>query len=289
MPSTADVTGAVASFYNELPFNYASPSLAAEAIRELDPIATYRDLRAELRRLGSGSPVLDVGCGAGWLVNSLAYHYGARATGLDLSQTAIRRARETSRELGVQDLVRLVCADVFAAPVHADFPVVTSIGVLHHTKDMAAALDITTRWVRSGGVLYLGLYHRHGRAPFLQLFERYREKQLRGELSAGEMADAFALYRRLHSGITDEEFLRSWFRDQVLHPHETQHTLAEVNELLTRMGLRIESTSLDGYGRTDLREIVAREPEQAVMSRQRNVVEHRYFPGFFTVLARRPV
>lgn len=96
------------------------------------------------------------------------------------------------------------------------------------------------------------------------------------------------LYRSLHAGLHDEELLRSWFRDQVLHPHETQHTLAEVDAILHAERMELRSSSLSGFERpADKRLLFAEEPRQRALSQQRNVREQSYFPGFFTALYRK--
>jgi hypothetical protein len=59
------------------------------------------------------------------------------------------------------------------------------------------------------------LYHKYGHQPFLNHF---RDMQKQGA-SEGAM---LARYKELHSGLHDDTLLLSWFRDQVLHPHETQ-------------------------------------------------------------------
>jgi len=41
--------------------------------------------------------------------------------------------------------------------------------------------------------------------------------------------------------------LRSWFRDQVLHPHETQHTVEEVLPWIKAAGLEPRTTSVNEF------------------------------------------
>ena len=70
-------------------------------IRERSQIeSAYPDLDSALRE-GTAQTVLDVGCGTGWFSNTCAYHYGCRTLGIDLSTTALERARATSVELGI--------------------------------------------------------------------------------------------------------------------------------------------------------------------------------------------
>jgi hypothetical protein len=57
---------------------------------------------------------------------------------------------------------------------------------------------------------------------------------------------------------------RSWFRDQVMHPHETQHTLREISEWLTGAGLTLQSTSINAFAPIgDVALLFAQEPVSA--------------------------
>ena len=73
----------------------------------------------------------------------------------------------------------------------------------------------------------------------------------------------------------DKVHLFSWFRDQVLHPHETQHTMEEVNEILKDNNMKVVWSSIEGDEK--LYEDVAR----------KKLLNNEYWPGFFTFLARK--
>ena len=57
----------------------------------------------------------------------------------------------------------------------------------------------------------------------------------------------FEKYKKLHKNIKDEKKLYSWFRDQVLHPHETQHTFEEISQVLIEEKYNIQSCSLNKF------------------------------------------
>lgn len=286
------VTGKVQAFYTSLPFNYhGSKQQATHILLSQNQVEVYADLHAVLKKASPGARILDVGCGAGWFANSVARHYNLHVTGMDLCETALSRAREVSREVGVEKRSEFHSLDLFnESPPGWPFFVVNSIGVLHHTFDCREALKRIARWVEEGGYLHVGLYHRYGRQPFLDLFKPYREKI--DAASAGDRAqreqEAYALYKELNPKITDEVFLTSWFKDQVLHPHETQHTAEELVGWLKEAGFQPLSTSINRFQRVgDWRWIFEEEKQLAEVSRRRNCVEKRYFPGFFTLLAKR--
>jgi SAM-dependent methyltransferase len=269
----------VRRFYEELPFNYEATDDAAAAQVRKNPIRAYPDLDAALRRPDVRT-VVDVGCGAGWFANAAALHYGKQVVAIDMTEAALDRARRVSALVGVTAQVAFEQHDLFAftPPVTPDL--VVSVGVLHHTHDCAAAFRHIAGFLPQGGLLFVGLYHAPGRGPFLALF--------REELARAGEAAAFERYRALNPGQADPQILRSWFRDQVLHPHESQHTLAEVSGWLDELGFALTSTSINRFEPIPDRDtLFALEHDYEALSYRRNRVEKRFFPGFFTIMAER--
>jgi len=108
---------------------------------------------------GQARRVLEIGCGMGTDLARFARH-GATVFGLDLTprHLAITRARLLND--GV--IPRLARGDAERLPIgDGVVDLVYSFGVLHHTPDIAKALDEIHRVLRPGGRLVLGLYHRH--------------------------------------------------------------------------------------------------------------------------------
>ncbi|MDA1307486.1 MAG: hypothetical protein O2917_09520, partial [Acidobacteria bacterium] len=154
------------------------------------------------------------------------------------------------------------------------------LGVLHPTPDCVGAIRRVAGWVKPGGYLHLGLYHHYGRKPFLDHFARLRD----AGATEAQLCEAF---KALAGDITDETHLESWFRDQVLHPHETQHTFEEIGSLVQALGFEIEAVSLNGdKRRPDMANLVAFEKTMTRRS-ERALAKGRYFPGFFVIWARR--
>ena len=267
----------VLAFYRELPFNYReSARHHAKQIRSVNQLLSYPCLAPLLRR---GATLLDVGCGAGWLALTASYHYGCDVTGIDFNEVVIKRAREVAENLGIAARFHAGDLFVFENPTRYDF--VTSLGVLHHTEDCHAAIRrLCTVFVAPGGYVFIGLYHRHGRRAFLDHFRQMK-------VARASEADMLKEYRRLHSTISDETQLGSWFRDQVLHPHETQHTLRELMPVLRESGMTLVATSINGFGRfSDPAELYEAEERLDQVGIERLARGH-YYPGFFVVLARK--
>ena len=267
----------VLAFYKTLPFNLReSVESSVQAIGAQDPLAAYAVLRPLLR---PGVSVLDVGCGAGWFSNGICQHYGCTVTGIDFNAVAVTRAREVAEALRLS--TRFDVADLFLYKPATPFDVVVSHGVLHHTNNCQAAVrHVCEHFVRPGGHVFIGLYHKDGRWPFLHHFRAMRERGA----SEDEMLEH---YKQLHSQLDDETLLRSWFRDQVLHPHETQHTLAEMIPVIEDAGMELISTSINHFEPVSSLESLFEEEKKLGEIGLRRLRDNQYFPGYFVFLVRK--
>lgn len=276
-PTDSFANPAVLEFYKTLPFNIReSVAGSVDAVRRVDHASAYPVLAPLLR---PGQTVLDVGCGTGWMTNSLAYHHHVTGTGIDFNPVAIERAQAVAREMGLE--TRFSVQDLFTYAPETPFDLVVSLGVLHHTDNCALAVQrVCERMVRPGGHVLIGLYHHYGRKPFLDLFAELKAAGATEE-------ELLARYRQLHSHLTDETLLVSWFRDQVLHPHETQHTLEEMLPILDAAGMSLVSTSINRFEPIpSRRDLFEQEKGYYDLGLQR-LKENQYFTGFFVFLARK--
>ncbi|MBP2294311.1 class I SAM-dependent methyltransferase [Azospirillum rugosum] len=268
----------VFDFYRAMPFNMtAGPEAMADELRHRNPVEEYPPLG---KLLFPGRTVLEVGCGTGWMSNGIAAHCRCAVTGIDFNPVAIDFARRLAQDLGTS--ARFEAADLFTYRPAAPADVVISLGVLHHTDNCHEALRRVCReMVRPGGFLLVGLYHAGGRRPFLEHFAGLRAAGASDDELYGEFRTLFGAQR------IDEAHLRSWFRDQVCHPHETQHTLADILPVLEDSGMTLAATSVNDYRPIRvLADVMAAEATLEATARER-LAQRAYFPGFFTVLARR--
>lgn len=270
----------VLEFYRELPFNYQETVAGqAEAIRNRNSLDAYPLLAPYLNR---ARRLLEVGSGTGWLSNSIAHYHGSNGlsvTGIDFNPVAVERSRAVAKALSLPTEFRV--EDLFLYEPETRYDMVVSLGVLHHTNNCHAGMQrVFDRYLAPGGHSFIGLYHEYGRRPFLEHFESMK--------AAGATEDTMlARYRKLNPHLQDDVQARSWFRDQVLHPHETQHTLAEVLDVMAQSGMEMVSTSINRF--EPIRSVAALlEQERSYRSiAQQRLKEDRYFPGFFLVLAKK--
>ena len=261
-------------FYKELPFNIFGD--IQEHQKNIKSGVSLNNHPVLTKILNKKMQVLEVGCGVGWLSAQIADRFQASVTSIDFNQVAIDTAQKAADSLGLN--VKYEVADLFKFEPKEKFDICISLGVLHHTNNCIAAIQrCVESYVKSGGYFYVGLYHLYGRRPFLQHFEKLTE-------GGASQDDLLKEYSRLSNVKTDDTHLYSWFRDQVLHPHETQHTLQEITEVCTNLGARLVSTSINQF--KDFKsesELFDQELAYEAVSHQR-ILESKYFPGFFTAL-----
>ena len=267
----------VLKFYKELPFNIFGD--IQEHQKNIKSGVSLSNHPVLTNILTKKMKVLEVGCGVGWLSAQIADRFQSSVTSIDFNQVAIDTAQKAADSLGLN--VKYEVADLFKFEPNEKFDICISLGVLHHTNNCIAAIQrCVENYVTPGGYFYVGLYHLYGRRPFLQHFEN---------LSAGGASEGDLLkeYSRLSKVKTDDTHLYSWFRDQVLHPHETQHTLKDITEVCANSGAKLVSTSINQF--KDFKsesELFDQELAYEAISQQR-ISEGKYFPGFFTALYRK--
>ena len=147
----------------------------------------------------------------------------------------------------------------------------------HHTQNFKVALKNTS--LLSSEYFLVGLYHKYGRKPFLNYFKTLREKYYK--LSKEDLEKKlFFYYKKLDNRKVDEIHKLSWFRDQVLHPHETQHSFEEINQIL-KNDFQLVFTSINRFEKIkNINEIVKEEKKLFDIGVDR-LKEQQYYPGFF--------
>ena len=236
-----NVTKKVYDFYQECQFNEADNENEDSTKIGIHDLVAYQLPKISTNHLDSLSKpkIVEIGCGIGWLSIALAKRYPkAEVVGVDYSDRALIKARRTADNSNVSISFFkkniLLMEDLRFDAVD----VVISIGVLHHTSDFKLAILNCAQLLRPGGVLFISLYHKYRRLPFLEYFQSFKSRGL----DEGSLRKIyFALDRRSNDPTRTE----SWFRDQVLHPHETQHTVEEVCNILNGL-MRHDFNSISG-------------------------------------------
>lgn len=115
----------------------------------------------ELKLLGdvSGKKVLHLQCHFGQDTMSFA-RLGAKATGVDLSDNAITKAREFNEILSLD--AEFVCCDIYDLPNHLDekFDIIfTSYGTIGWLPDLEKWANVISHFLKSGGKFVMADFH----------------------------------------------------------------------------------------------------------------------------------
>lgn len=132
-------------------------------------LARSLHLPAGERKPLEGRTFLDVGCGSG-LTSLAARQLGAKVISIDFDPEAVACAVELRRRYRAEDEVagdgwRITqgsALDEEHLAALGRFDIVCSWGVLHHTGAMWEAIDLCSRRVAPGGLLFIAIYNDQG-------------------------------------------------------------------------------------------------------------------------------
>jgi len=269
----------VLEFYKKLPFNFYSDSqIAIKNIKGLNLIENYPFLKKIIEN--KNSTVIELGCGVGWFTNNLSYNFPKiKVIGVDFNPKSIEFANKVKQELNLN--AQFIQEDLFTFNYNNDINLIVSLGVLHHTNNclegIKKIISLKPRF------FMLGLYHKYGRKPFLDYFKDLKEKN-KDNSDINEIL--FEKYKSLDKRSFDDENIKSWFLDQVLHPHETQHTLEEIINL-TLKDYILRSSSINKFQSfSDYNELISHEKSLYDYGLKK-IKNGEYYPGFFVNLFER--
>ncbi len=121
--------------------------------------STLQSIELELLGDVSNKKILHLQCHFGQDTISLT-RLGAKATGVDLSDKAIERAREFNAQLGLD--AAFICCDIYDAPKHLDekFDIVfTSYGTIGWLPDLDKWAKIVAHFLKPNGVFVMADFH----------------------------------------------------------------------------------------------------------------------------------
>jgi 2-polyprenyl-6-hydroxyphenyl methylase/3-demethylubiquinone-9 3-methyltransferase len=143
--------------FSELAHRWWDPTSEFRPLHEINPLRLeWINARAPL----AGKNVIDIGCGGGILAESMA-RKGAKVTGIDLSEKALKVADLHSLESGVQVRYQLVAAEDMAAQEAGQYDVVTCMEMLEHVPDPASIVHAAATLVKPGGKVFFSTLNRN--------------------------------------------------------------------------------------------------------------------------------
>ncbi len=143
--------------FSALAHRWWDPTSEFRPLHEINPLRLeWINARVPL----AGKTVLDVGCGGGILAESIAKK-GAKVTGIDLSEKALKVADLHSLESGVAVRYELIAAEELASREAGHYDVVTCMEMLEHVPDPAAIVQACATLVKPGGHVFFSTLNRN--------------------------------------------------------------------------------------------------------------------------------
>ena len=146
--------------FSELAHRWWDPTSEFRPLHEINPLRLeWINALAPL----AGKNVIDIGCGGGVLSESMA-RKGAKVTGIDLSQKALKVADLHSLESGIEVRYKLISAEEMAAQEPGQFDVVTCMEMLEHVPDPASVVRAAATLVKPGGKVFFSTLNRNAKS-----------------------------------------------------------------------------------------------------------------------------
>jgi 2-polyprenyl-6-hydroxyphenyl methylase / 3-demethylubiquinone-9 3-methyltransferase len=146
--------------FSELAHRWWDPTSEFRPLHEINPLRLeWINALAPL----AGKNVIDIGCGGGVLSESMA-RKGAKVTGIDLSQKALKVADLHSLESGVEVHYQHISAEDMAAQEAGKFDVVTCMEMLEHVPDPASVVLAAATLVKPGGHVFFSTLNRNAKS-----------------------------------------------------------------------------------------------------------------------------
>lgn len=154
---TQNVDPAELEKFNALAHRWWDPQGEFRPLHALNPLRlAWIDGLAKLR----GKKVLDVGCGGGILSEAMA-RLGAKVTGIDLSEKALRVAQLHLLESSLVVDYQLSSAEDFSNLNQEKFEAVTCMELLEHVPDPASTIAACAKLVKPGGRVFFSTINRN--------------------------------------------------------------------------------------------------------------------------------
>jgi 2-polyprenyl-6-hydroxyphenyl methylase / 3-demethylubiquinone-9 3-methyltransferase len=143
--------------FSELAHKWWDKTSEFKPLHDINPLRlNYIDKAVSLH----GKTVLDVGCGGGILSESMAQK-GAKVTGIDLGEKALKVAQLHSLESGVAVDYQLVSVEELAEKQPASFDVVTCLEMLEHVPNSASVISACAKLVKPNGYVFFSTINRN--------------------------------------------------------------------------------------------------------------------------------
>ena len=161
----ANVDPAELRKFSDIAARWWDPNGPMRPLHEINPLRlAWIDRLVPL----AGKRVLDVGCGAGVLAESMAGR-GAQVTGIDLAGKPLKVAQLHALESGADVNYEEGAAESWAEHQPASFDVVTCMEMLEHVPDPARSVQACAALAKPGGWVFFSTINRNSKSFLLAI------------------------------------------------------------------------------------------------------------------------
>lgn len=146
--------------FSDLAHRWWDPTSEFRPLHEINPLRLeWINSRVPL----TGKNVIDIGCGGGILAESMAKK-GAKVTGIDLSDKALKVADLHGLESGIAVRYKKIAAEQIAHEEAGLYDVVTCMEMLEHVPDPASIIRACFTLVKPGGQVFFSTLNRNAKS-----------------------------------------------------------------------------------------------------------------------------
>lgn len=146
--------------FSDLAHHWWDPTSEFRPLHEINPLRLeWINSRVPLTEKN----VIDIGCGGGILAESMAKK-GAKVTGIDLSDKALKVADLHGLESGIAVRYKKIAAEQIAYEEAGLYDVVTCMEMLEHVPDPASIIRACFTLVKPGGQVFFSTLNRNAKS-----------------------------------------------------------------------------------------------------------------------------
>jgi SAM-dependent methyltransferase len=244
LPSV-DVAEQVRAFYDHYPYPPPVDNLEKYRRQWQNPQRRRSDhhLFWPARPCQEDQSILIAGCGTSQAAKHALRWPGGQITGIDCSETSVRRTEELKQKYDLKNLELHQLAIEQVAELGMNFDQIVCTGVLHHLADPDAGLRALRDVLKPDGVMHLMVYAPYGRTGIYLLQEFCRRIDIRATDS--DIRDLIAALSVLPPGHPLESVMSQApdFRDEaaladaLLHPQDRAYSVPQLFDFLAKGGM----------------------------------------------------
>ena len=242
------VSQAVRNQYEENPYpRWINTGLSnkPKTIRQvLQAIKVHHNL--DVQQLSNKPDILVAGCGTGQHALSTASRFvNCNVLAMDLSLSSLSYARRKTRELGITNIEYMQGDILKLNQLEKQFDIIESAGVLHHMDDPLAGWKVLVDRLRTGGLMYVGLYSDVSRQHIVEARRHIAKKKyttspddirkFRQEIINMDLNSDSEITKVIGSR---DFYSLSTCRDLLFHVQEHRFTLPQIEMALNDFGLK---------------------------------------------------